>query len=159
MLTGVGRHVDLPDGFIDVAAADPTIADVSPLSDQSLYVFGRNPGVTNIALLGEGGLVISQCPIVVEDATAYFAKNGIDDAMLCIGDDGRPARLRPGQSETLSFSAGMLAEVAVANIKIAEAKPLSQVVARIEGLAPGITNIIALANRGRLIKECLIVVE
>lgn len=51
--------------FIEVSVAQPNIADVSPLSDQAIYVFGRTRGVTTLTLLGEGGQLITNVPVEV----------------------------------------------------------------------------------------------
>lgn len=51
--------------FIEVSVAQPSIADVSPLSDRSLYVFGRSRGITTLTLLGEGGQLITNVTVQV----------------------------------------------------------------------------------------------
>lgn len=52
--------------FLEVSVANPKIADVSPLSDRSIYIFGRARGVTSLTLLGEGGRLITSVVIKVE---------------------------------------------------------------------------------------------
>lgn len=52
--------------FLEVSVANPKIADVSPLSDRSIYIFGRSRGVTSLTLLGEGGRLITSVVIKVE---------------------------------------------------------------------------------------------
>ncbi len=52
--------------FLEVSVANPEIADVSPLSDRSVYIFGRRRGVTTLTLLGEGGRLITNVTIKVE---------------------------------------------------------------------------------------------
>lgn len=51
--------------FVEVSVAQPAIADVSPLSDRTIYVFGRGRGVTTLTLLGEGGRLITNALIHV----------------------------------------------------------------------------------------------
>ena len=51
--------------FIEVSVAQPSIADVSPLSDRALYVFGRSRGTTTLTLLGEGGQLITNVKVQV----------------------------------------------------------------------------------------------
>ena len=51
--------------FIEVSVAQPSIADVSPLSDRALYVFGRARGTTTLTLLGEGGQLITNVRVQV----------------------------------------------------------------------------------------------
>ena len=45
--------------------ANPEIADVSPLSDRSVYIFGRRRGVTTLTLLGENGRLITNVTVEV----------------------------------------------------------------------------------------------
>lgn len=52
--------------FVEVSVANPEIADVSPISDRSIYIFGRRRGVTSLTLLGENGSLITNVVIKVE---------------------------------------------------------------------------------------------
>lgn len=51
--------------FIEVSVAQPAIADVSPLSDRSIYIFGKERGKTTLTLLGENGTLITSVTIDV----------------------------------------------------------------------------------------------
>ncbi|MEO0960716.1 MAG: pilus assembly protein N-terminal domain-containing protein, partial [Pseudomonadota bacterium] len=51
--------------FVEVSVAQPEIADVSPLSDRSIYIFGRASGTTTLTLLGENGQLIANVDIQV----------------------------------------------------------------------------------------------
>ncbi|MEM6971358.1 MAG: type II and III secretion system protein family protein [Pseudomonadota bacterium] len=51
--------------FVEVSVAQPEIADVSPLSDRAIYIFGRARGATTLTLLGENGQLIANVDIVV----------------------------------------------------------------------------------------------
>ncbi|MEO0760538.1 MAG: type II and III secretion system protein family protein, partial [Pseudomonadota bacterium] len=51
--------------FVEVSVAQPEIADVSPLSDRAIYIFGRARGVTTLTLLGENGQLIANVEIRV----------------------------------------------------------------------------------------------
>lgn len=52
--------------FTEVSVAQPEIADVSPLSDRTIYIFGRKRGATTLTLLGEGGRLITNVTVKVE---------------------------------------------------------------------------------------------
>ncbi len=52
--------------FAEVSVANPEIADVSPLSNRSIYIFGRQRGATTLTLLGENGRLITNVTIKVE---------------------------------------------------------------------------------------------
>lgn len=52
--------------FVEVSVANPEIADVQPISDRSIYIFGRQRGVTSLTLLGENGRLITNVVIKVE---------------------------------------------------------------------------------------------
>ncbi|MEM8792789.1 MAG: type II and III secretion system protein family protein [Pseudomonadota bacterium] len=58
--------IDSAEAFTEVSVAQPEIADVSPLSDRSLYIFGRARGATTLTLLGEGGRLITNVLIRVQ---------------------------------------------------------------------------------------------
>ncbi|MEM9100004.1 MAG: type II and III secretion system protein family protein [Pseudomonadota bacterium] len=58
--------IDSAESFVEVSVAQPEIADVSPLSDRSLYIFGKARGTTTLTLLGEGGRLITNVLIRVE---------------------------------------------------------------------------------------------
>ncbi|MEM9782380.1 MAG: type II and III secretion system protein family protein [Pseudomonadota bacterium] len=51
--------------FVEVSVAQPEIADVSPLSDRAIYIFGRARGATTLTLLGENGQLIANVDIIV----------------------------------------------------------------------------------------------
>lgn len=51
--------------FVEVSVAQPAVADVSPLSDRAIYVFGRARGTTTLTLLGEGGQLITNVTVQV----------------------------------------------------------------------------------------------
>ncbi|MEM6676731.1 MAG: type II and III secretion system protein family protein [Pseudomonadota bacterium] len=51
--------------FVEVSVAQPEIADVSPLSDRAIYIFGRARGVTTLTLLGENGQLIANVEVRV----------------------------------------------------------------------------------------------
>ncbi|MEM7506272.1 MAG: type II and III secretion system protein family protein [Pseudomonadota bacterium] len=58
--------IDSAQPFTEVSVAQPEIADVSPLSDRSIYIFGRGRGATTLTLLGENGRLITNVTIKVE---------------------------------------------------------------------------------------------
>lgn len=51
--------------FIEVSVANPAIADVSPLSDRTVYIFGKERGATSLTLLGENGTLITNVTVMV----------------------------------------------------------------------------------------------
>ncbi|MFK7945530.1 MAG: type II and III secretion system protein family protein [Paracoccaceae bacterium] len=52
--------------FVEVSVANPDIADVQPISNRSIYIFGRRRGVTSLTLLGENGKLITNVLVKVE---------------------------------------------------------------------------------------------
>ena len=52
--------------FVEVSVANPDIADVQPISNRSIYIFGRRRGVTSLTLLGENGQLITNVLVKVE---------------------------------------------------------------------------------------------
>lgn len=65
VLIGRAIVVESTQPFIEVSVADPNIADVSPLSDRSIYIFGKNRGSTSLTLLGENGQLITNVTVRV----------------------------------------------------------------------------------------------
>ncbi|MEM1161218.1 MAG: pilus assembly protein N-terminal domain-containing protein, partial [Pseudomonadota bacterium] len=54
LLSGLAQHIELPERFNEVAVGDPEIADLSPLTDQSISVRGMTPGVTLVITVDRG---------------------------------------------------------------------------------------------------------
>ncbi len=54
---------DVP--FTELSIADPNIADISTLSDRTIYVLGKEPGRTTLTLLGADGRLISNVDVHV----------------------------------------------------------------------------------------------
>jgi pilus assembly protein CpaC len=61
---------DVP--FAELSIANPQIADISSLSDRSIYVLGKAPGITTLTLLdGEGRLISNVDVVVSADVTEF----------------------------------------------------------------------------------------
>lgn len=58
--------------FAEVSVANPAIADVAALSDQTIYILGKANGVTTLTLLGEGGKLITNVEIRVTPDLSEF---------------------------------------------------------------------------------------
>lgn len=61
---------DVP--FTELSIANPGIADISSLSDRTIYVLGKEPGRTTLTLLGENGRLITNVEIHVSPDIAEF---------------------------------------------------------------------------------------
>jgi len=61
---------DVP--FAEVSIANPAIADISALSDRSIYVLGKLPGRTTLTLLSAEGQLISHVDVHVTPDIAEF---------------------------------------------------------------------------------------
>ncbi|SEP73810.1 type II and III secretion system protein family protein [Thalassovita taeanensis] len=51
--------------FAELSIANPAIADISSLSDRTIYVLGKSPGVTTLTLLDATGRLITNVDVVV----------------------------------------------------------------------------------------------
>ncbi|OWU86422.1 general secretion pathway protein [Oceanicola sp. 22II-s10i] len=51
--------------FAELSIANPQIADISSLSDRSIYVLGKAPGITTLTLLDQTGQLIANVDVVV----------------------------------------------------------------------------------------------
>lgn len=65
VLIGRAIVVESTQPFIEVSVADPKIADVSPLSDRTVYIFGKARGATSLTFLGENGALITNVTVRV----------------------------------------------------------------------------------------------
>jgi pilus assembly protein CpaC len=61
---------DVP--FAELSIANPEIADISTLSDRSIYVLGKTPGRTTLTLLSPDGKLISNVDVHVTPDIAEF---------------------------------------------------------------------------------------
>ncbi|MCX7301980.1 MAG: type II and III secretion system protein family protein [Rhodobacterales bacterium] len=61
---------DVP--FAELSIANPGIADISSLSDRTIYVLGKEPGRTTLTILGSDGALISNVEIRVTPDIAEF---------------------------------------------------------------------------------------
>ncbi|MBC7156884.1 MAG: pilus assembly protein N-terminal domain-containing protein, partial [Rhodobacteraceae bacterium] len=61
---------DIP--FAELSIANPAIADISTLSDRSIYVLGKAPGRTTLTLLSGDGQLIANVDVRVTPDVAEF---------------------------------------------------------------------------------------
>src|SRR6056297_1635970 len=61
---------DVP--FAELSIANPGIADISTLSDRTIYVLGKAPGRTTLTLLGPDGRLITNVEVQVSPDVAEF---------------------------------------------------------------------------------------
>ena len=64
--------VETDNPFAELSIANPGIADISTLSDQSIYVLGKTPGRTTLTILGLEGELISNVEVQVTPDIAEF---------------------------------------------------------------------------------------
>ncbi|MCC5971580.1 MAG: type II and III secretion system protein family protein [Pararhodobacter sp.] len=58
--------------FAELSIANPGIADISTLSDRSIYVLGKAPGRTTLTILGPNGTLIANVEVHVAPDVAEF---------------------------------------------------------------------------------------
>jgi pilus assembly protein CpaC len=58
--------------FAELSIANPSIADISTLSDRTIYVLGKSPGRTTLTLLGQDGRLITNVEVQVSPDIAEF---------------------------------------------------------------------------------------
>ncbi len=64
--------VESEEPFTELSIANPGIADISSLSDRTIYVLGKEPGRTTLTLLGADGRLISNVEVHVAPDLAEF---------------------------------------------------------------------------------------
>ncbi|MEC8572604.1 MAG: pilus assembly protein N-terminal domain-containing protein, partial [Pseudomonadota bacterium] len=61
---------DVP--FSELSIANPSIADISSLSDRTIYVLGKSPGLTTLTLLDASGRLITNVDVRVAADVSEF---------------------------------------------------------------------------------------
>ena len=64
--------VEAENPFAELSIANPGIADISTLSDRTIYVLGKAPGRTTLTLLGPDGRLITNVEVHVTPDVAEF---------------------------------------------------------------------------------------
>ena len=64
--------VETDNPFAELSIANPGIADISTLSDRSIYVLGKTPGRTTLTILGPDGSLVSNVEVQVTPDIAEF---------------------------------------------------------------------------------------
>jgi pilus assembly protein CpaC len=64
--------VESDEPFAEISVANAEIADISTLSDRSIYVLGRSPGLTTMTLLAPNGSLITNVQIQVTPDISEF---------------------------------------------------------------------------------------
>ncbi|HEX2726753.1 MAG TPA: pilus assembly protein N-terminal domain-containing protein, partial [Beijerinckiaceae bacterium] len=67
VIVGKSETLRTSRGFVDLVVGDPEIADVMPLTDQTLYVLGKKIGTTNVAVYDASKQLVG----VIEIEVAY----------------------------------------------------------------------------------------
>jgi pilus assembly protein CpaC len=63
--------------FAELSIANPAIADISSLSDRTIYVLGKSPGVTTLTILDAAGRLLTNVDVVVAaDITEFKQRLG-----------------------------------------------------------------------------------
>jgi pilus assembly protein CpaC len=70
---GKSENVRTSTGFADVVVGDPDIADVMPLTNQTISVLGRKVGLTRISVYGEGKQLVGVFDVEVSHDTVAIA--------------------------------------------------------------------------------------
>jgi pilus assembly protein CpaC len=58
--------------FAELSIANPAIADISSLSDRTIYVLGKSPGVTTLTILDAAGRLLTNVDVVVAADVTEF---------------------------------------------------------------------------------------
>lgn len=98
--------VETERSFAELSIANPGIADISTLSDQSIYVLGKAPGRTTLTILGVDGGLMSNVEVQVTPDIAEFRERlrqilpnekievrTANDGIVLSGTVSTPARL------------------------------------------------------------------
>jgi pilus assembly protein CpaC len=89
---GKSRTLKLDTSIVDLVVGDPDIADVTPLTDRSLYVLGKKPGTTSVSMYDQDKRLVG----IVEVESAH-------DVARAESDIGRSI---PGRAVRVSTANG-----------------------------------------------------
>jgi pilus assembly protein CpaC len=64
--------VESDTAFAELSIANPGIADISSLSDRTIYVLGKAPGMTTLTLLDAAGQLITNVDVRVAPDNTEF---------------------------------------------------------------------------------------
>ncbi len=100
--------------FAELSIANPAIADISTLSDRTIYVLGRTPGRTTLTLLGPDGRLITNVDVHVSPDISEL-KERLGEVL-----PGEPIEVRPANdglvlSGTVSSAASIDRALDLAN--------------------------------------------
>jgi len=100
--------------FAELSIANPKIADISTLSDRTIYVLGKQPGRTTLTLLGPDGKLITNVEIQVTPDVSEL-KERLREVL-----PGEPVEVRPANdglvlSGTLSSTGAINRAIDLAN--------------------------------------------
>ncbi len=99
---GKGQLIRLQNPATTVYLADPEVADVQVMSPQLIYLFGREPGETNLYAVDENSIVVADMDIVVGIGVASINRNIEEtspDADLRVSSAGRTVVIQ-GEAES-----------------------------------------------------------
>ncbi len=99
---GKGQLVRLDNPANTVYLADPEIADVQVMSPQLIYIFGRQPGETNLYAVGADNIVVADMNVVVGIGVGSINRNIAEtapDSTLDVSAAGRSLIIQ-GQAES-----------------------------------------------------------
>lgn len=94
---GKGQLIRLESPATTVYLADPEVADVQVMSPQLIYLFGREPGETNLYAIGPDNIVVADMDIVVGIGVASINRNLQEtspDANLEVTSAGRTVTIQ-----------------------------------------------------------------
>jgi pilus assembly protein CpaC len=92
--------VESDDPFAELSIANPNIADISSLSDRTIYVLGKSPGLTTLTLLDASGKLITNVNVrVAADVTEFKERlrqilRTAHDGIVLSGNVSSAARLQ-----------------------------------------------------------------
>lgn len=157
--TALALQSDVP--FTELSIANPAIADISTISNNSLYVLGKRPGRTTLMLMGEGGQVLSIIDVLVspdlsefrsrlaeilpgEEIEAFTAKDGI----VLTGRVGSQAQIDRALALASHYAPGRISNLITIVAAEAAAPDLSGFEGRLRDLLPGEEIEVTVVNDG-----------
>ncbi len=146
--TAIALESEMP--FTELSIANPSIADISTISNNSLYLLGKQPGRTTLMLMAEGGQVLSIIDVLVspdisefkarlaeilpgEEIEAFTAKDGI----VLTGRAGSQAQIDRALALASHYAPGRVSNLITIEAAETAAPDLSGFEVQLRDLLPG----------------------
>jgi Flp pilus assembly secretin CpaC len=161
LTTDTALALESDEPFTELSIANPEIADISTISNNSLYLLGKRPGRTTLMLMGDGGQVLSIIDVQVSPDISEFRARLADilpgeeieaftanDGIVLTGRVGSQAQIDRALALASHYAPGRISNLITIVAAEIAAPDLSDFEVRLRDLLPGEEIEVSLVNDG-----------